>query len=397
MSFNFVVDRIVKGRGYPGLAEHQAEPYTQAWREFDQHFPYTVPVALHDYCEQYGYPYQLWTIDQDFPDNSYYTIAFSVFHLQLDYVALLTDQVKELVRAGRLRILFYYHEGDNPTIINGCIRGYCIKHNLPVTGFVFISGQTAADKIENCAYFPSHELIYQTRNQSVPALPIPAHPRERDFTLLSRTHKAWRASVVADLRGRGLLDNSYWSYNTEITIDDWANNPIRLGDIFPFHVRKFVEDGPYRCDNLSSNDHNDHAQLVAEHFTNSYCSIVLETFFALPQTELASFLTEKTFKCLKHGHPFVIAGPPGSLSELRELGYRTFDHCIDNSYDLIIDPTQRWLAVAQTIEQLKTQDLPAWFEQCRPDLEHNQQVFLSSKYNRLNMLHDKLLHQLATA
>jgi hypothetical protein len=117
----------------------------------------------------------------------------------------------------------------------------------------------------------------------------------------------------------------------------------------------------------------------------------METHFDADQSG-GAFLTEKTFKPIKHGQPFVIVGGPGSLQVLRDLGYRTFDHAIDNSYDLELDNTQRWLKLLNAIKQLQKKDMHAWFLECADDAEHNQQLFLSSKKDRLNNLYDKLLH-----
>ena len=86
----------------------------------------------------------------------------------------------------------------------------------------------------------------------------------------------------------------------------------------------------------------------------------------------------------------MIIGCPGSLAALKELGYRSFDHAVDNSYDSIQNNTQRWIAVRNTIAQLKSQDLQVWFESCRSDVEHNQQLFCSSKTDRLNTLLERI-------
>ena len=86
-------------------------------------------------------------------------------------------------------------------------------------------------------------------------------------------------------------------------------------------------------------------------------------------------------------------GAPGSLQALRDLGYRTFDHAIDNSYDLELDNTQRWQKVLVSIMQIRQQDPDAWFHKCLDDICHNQQLFLSSKKTRLNMLFQKLEKQ----
>jgi hypothetical protein len=77
---------------------------------------------------------------------------------------------------------------------------------------------------------------------------------------------------------------------------------------------------------------------------------------------------------------------------LRNLGYRTFDHAIDNSYDTVINNTQRWIQCRNTILQIQQQDMHNWFESCRSDIEHNQQLFSDSKYERLNTLLKRLQH-----
>jgi hypothetical protein len=202
---------------------------------------------------------------------------------------------------------------------------------------------------------------------------------------------------MTDLQRSGILDVSQWSYNTELLIDDDpADNPIEIDTLgLKDHVESFIIKGPYACDNLTVAQHNDHHLHVPEHYTQSYCHVVIETHFDADQSG-GAFLTEKTFKPIKHGQPFVIVGAPGSLQALRDLGYRTFDHVIDNSYDLEINNTQRWQKALQTIQQIQAQNPDAWFQSCLNDVLHNQQHFLRSKKDRLNTLYDKLLHQLAT-
>ena len=83
MIFNFVVDRIVDGQAYPAFAQHQAKPRTPAWREFGQHWPGTVPCELIDFCAQQDFPYNLYTIMDDFPADSFYPIALQFFNFTI--------------------------------------------------------------------------------------------------------------------------------------------------------------------------------------------------------------------------------------------------------------------------------------------------------------------------
>ena len=173
--------------------------------------------------------------------------------------------------------------------------------------------------------------------------------------------------------------------------DQRCDNPIEICNFVGLesYMNQFVATAPYACDQLSAQEHNSHWQHVPEHFENSYCNIVLETLYDAEQSG-GTFITEKTFKPIRHAQPFVIFGTAGSLSTLRDLGYRTFDHAIDNSYDLETDNTQRFVKTLQAIEQILKQDLHAWYIKCREDIEHNQALFVARKHDRLLTLQQKL-------
>jgi hypothetical protein len=137
---------------------------------------------------------------------------------------------------------------------------------------------------------------------------------------------------------------------------------------------------------LDKIDYNQASATISHYSYNALWHVVTETVFYDEKLHL----TEKIFKPIKFGQPFVIAGAPRSLQALRDLGYRTFDHAIDNSYDLELNNTQRWIQLRSAIAQIKHQNMSQWFASCIDDVQHNQQVFLSSKYNRLNSLLERL-------
>lgn len=393
MEFRFVGPAIKGDRLYPALTSWLAEPRTQAWREFGQHWPRTIPCDLIEHCQDHGVAYHL-TTDLD---HGWYCVALQWFDFEIDYFALMPDQVRAALQ-GDLRVLFYYDEGDNPWRIRRRLDQLCQIHDLSPDCYRFVSANSQADSVPGFAYLCSDELLYWRRNRHCLALPWHSRPRDYKFTILNRTHKWWRATVMADLHTAGVLDHSLWSYNCDLALgDDPADNPIQVDTLGLTHdMTKFIQGGPYVCDTLTADQHNDHTSMVPQHHTDSYCNIVIETHFDCDQSG-GCLITEKTFKPIKHAQPFVIVGAAGTLAVLRDLGYRTFDHVMDNSYDTISDNTQRWLAVRDLICQLNGQDLYQWFLACKDDVLHNQQLFLSRKQQRLNRLHDKLLHQLATS
>ena len=385
MSLNLIADQIVKGRIYPALARHQATPYTQAWREFGQHWPNTIPLRLQEYCDHHGVKLNIIDVDSDWPADVFYPVGLGFFDFSIDYFELMPERIRTGLFFDDVRVLFYYHEGDNPFHIKARLDELCAKHNLRDNCYVFVSANTAAQDVPGFVYFTDFELWYYQRNRVSPALKIHTRPRERDFTVLNRLHKSWRALAMADLKSLDLLDNSYWSYCESGVFDD-SECPIEIDAISGLRTatEEFLRSAPYISDELDHDQRNDHSTLVPKYHVNSYCNIVMETHFDADQSG-GAFLTEKTFKPIKHGQMFFIVGPAGSLQVLRDLGYRVFDSVLDNSYDLELDHTQRWMALTRSIYFARL-NLPQLFEHCCADIEHNQQLFQAAKTDRLNSL-----------
>ena len=392
--FKFVYDREYLGSPWPNLAPEQDS--SQGYYHFGNSYPWIVPARLLYHCQEHEYAHQIVYVGEDIPAGSYYPVGLGWFSFDLDYFALMSERVQDLLRNRTMQVLFYYHEGDSPFHEKTRLDQLCQAHDLPTDCYKFISGNSQADNISGFVYFADHELWYwrngvRWNGQAQPGCAYHERPRTRQLTSLSRVHKWWRAATQSEMHRRGWLDHSYWSYNTVDIGDQPCDNPI---EIFRFsglesYMNRFVAGAPYACDQLSAQEHNSHWQHVAEHFENSYCNIVMETLYDAEQSG-GTFITEKTFKPIRHAQPFVIFGTAGTLKTLRELGYRTFDHAIDNSYDAETNSTTRFCKTLKAIEQILSQDLHTWYIKCKEDIEHNQRLFVADKHDRLLDLQRKL-------
>jgi len=110
--------------------------------------------------------------------------------------------------------------------------------------------------------------------------------------------------------------------------------------------RLFDQVGPYLGDSLYSyrdrditiaGDDPSPGNLIMQTYSNTSWynttnfSLVAET---LPQPgKERLFVTEKTLKPIELSHPFIVYGNQGTLPYLHGLGFETFDHIIDESYD----------------------------------------------------------------
>ena len=394
--FNFIFDRKNDARPYPNLAPMMNNPH-QSYHGLGDDWPFISPCRLIYYCHDHGYPCNISYLDQPIPENAWYPVGLAFFNFDIDYFAMMSDRVKDHLRSGDFRVLFYYHEGDNPWHEKKRLDSLCQHHDLPVSCYKFVSGNTVADQVPGFAWFPDHELFYwrnavRWNDRSMPGASYHDRPRTHRYTALNRFHKWWRATVMSELLQRGLLDNSYWSYINIDNNDQWKDNPIQIESLNMIdQVKNFVNQGTMSCDTLDPVQQNSPWTLVAEHFDDAYLHLVLETLYDAEQSG-GAFLTEKTFKPIRHAQPFVIFGTVHSLETLRKLGYNTFDHLLDNEYDSITDNTVRFQKTLQSLEKLNQQDLHDFYVSCRTQIIHNQELFLSSKHNRLERLCEKLNH-----
>lgn len=118
------------------------------------------------------------------------------------------------------------------------------------------------------------------------------------------------------------------------------------------------------------------------YFTNSYFSIVTETHY---DTGKMNFLTEKTFKSILFKSPFLLVTTPGSLETLKQLGYKTFDGIIDESYDKELDNSKRMLLLGKEIERLcnlNDGELQEFKNKCLPIVDYNYDLLMNKhSYN----------------
>lgn len=374
------------GLGYPNLARKDIEPW-----QFDDTWPRTVPLRLLLYLQAQGTAYQAHLV-ADAPVGAWYPIAMAWHDFECDYLGLLAEITRQRVRNRHLRLLFYYHEGDNPARIIQHLRDRCQQHDVPADCFLLVSANSAADDLDQACYFPDHEYFFRWLNRSQPPRTPDRSPRSRVFTALNRLHKSWRAAVMADLVDQRLLDQSYWSYNTNMVMDDAdVDNPLDQQCLPGWNdaTERFLANGPYFCDGDDADSHNDHTAINHVLYQDSYCHIVFETLMDADGSG-GCFLTEKTYKCIKYGQPFVIVGTAGSLAQLRRDGYRTFDHVIDSSYDAIQDNTARWLRLREIVREIAGADKSRILDGCLPDLIHNQRIFLDLQSQGLSRLIQRL-------
>jgi hypothetical protein len=104
-------------------------------------------------------------------------------------------------------------------------------------------------------------------------------------------------------------------------------------------------------------------------YIDTYFSVVTETVFDYPY----SFRTEKIWKPIAMGHPWVAVANQGYYRDLRNLGFKTFDPIIDESFDNISNSQERIERISQVIQDLCSQDLVQLLSKVQAICKYNQQ------------------------
>ena len=110
-----------------------------------------------------------------------------------------------------------------------------------------------------------------------------------------------------------------------------------------------------------------------EPYLDSYFSIVTETGFPEPY----SGATEKIFRPILHFHPFIVYGSQGTLSMLRDLGFKTFSPYINESYDNEKTTFRRMQKITKEVKRIcsmSKDEMHEWYYQMEDILIYNREL-----------------------
>jgi len=126
-------------------------------------------------------------------------------------------------------------------------------------------------------------------------------------------------------------------------------------------------------DEVYNNFNDDNYVFDANHklHQSAFLQVVTETVFEYPHNSYS----EKTWKPIVNLRPFVLAGVPGSLKDLQDFGFKTFNNWWDESYDNVINSDERLIAIADLVQHITSkpiEELQKLLIDMGPILEHNR-------------------------
>lgn len=195
------------------------------------------------------------------------------------------------------------------------------------------------------------------------------------FLSYNRQDRIHRDILMLSLHHKKLLDKGLISYNNNI---DSAYLET-VSQYFPIkhllsNVDCFFKKIPLKLDfDLDTN--NPASQITDSHYEQTFISIVSETHWE----KETLFRSEKIYKTLAAGHPFLVLSSPYFLKSLKELGFQTFDKWIDESYDDELDLCKRIDKITNEIlrfSKMSLDELRLIREEMKMTVYYNQRLIL---------------------
>jgi hypothetical protein len=245
-----------------------------------------------------------------------------------------------------------------------------IKNKLKVIGYPHFQIDVLVNSINRVNLYeqprlPNFEDHIKYKTENIDAIKTYACLNKR-----TRPHRIWFHSYLyhAGLLDKGLVSmNDYEYFNQEV----WEGKLISEGEWFD-PPKKLLPTLVYNTpnnelgDNYYINRFNDQVCL------DTWVSVVPEAAYG--DSEGTLFLSEKIFKPIVCHHPFIVMGNKGSLAKLRELGFKTFDGFIDESYDNL-STWERFEAIIETIKKIDAiEDKMEWYKSLQDIIEHNYEI-----------------------
>jgi len=229
-------------------------------------------------------------------------------------------------------------------------------------------------------YF-SNIVEYLENLRAHESYPAVYHKRDKpyDFLFLNGRLRPHRKYLIDAFRSQALLDRALWTNLGSSVEMSWSsvlqtdtNEPIQLlppeYEIDRALPNMFSVPAGFVKHHLFGNTWGD-AIINPQAYIDTYFSMVTETIFDYPYT----FRTEKIWKPMIMGHPFVVAANPGYYRDLHAAGFKTFGHLIDESFDLIDDPKLRADRIVDIVKDICYNGAAEFLNSARSVCKYNYQ------------------------
>ena len=301
------------------------------------------------------------------------------------------DKIVEMAQDPQYRIVFC-NAAEGSWTLQSQMQMLQVESLIQDKKILLISGGEQQDDYPSIQYehFLIEILNYQENHQAVTHTDeiYTSLQKPYDFLFLNGRARPHRKYLYEKLKRANLLDRALWTMlesrpslsrsfnfvendiNVMSTISElrWLPKHYEV----PAYRNTKINGGPPERTLIKHELFNrewGEIYLQPEPYIDTYFSLVTETVFEQPWP----FRTEKIAKPIMMGHPFIVATSPGYYRDLHRIGFKTFGHIIDESFDTIEHHQDRMNRIVDIVKDLCQQDLASFLKECYNVCKYNQQ------------------------
>jgi hypothetical protein len=187
--------------------------------------------------------------------------------------------------------------------------------------------------------------------------------------------------MIEKMRDTKLLEHALWTnldttpvYHHEYQTDILSRESVIQSLSAKYEIEKYVTNiknqyvNPFVMHELFDNQWGA-VYTRAEPYIDTYFSLVTETVCDYPY----SLRSEKIYKPLLIGHPFIAVANRGFYRDLHRAGFQTYHTLIDESFDLIDNNQDRLDRIVDIVKDLCSSNLDEFLVAAQAISKYNQQ------------------------
>ena len=327
-----------------------------------------LKLVLDHYCEVYDL-LKPWSDDDFYMFDRHEIVPGALYLIGREQYNLNKDRIRELIETKVIRVIL-----SNPAEGSDTTRSHCeyVHKNVDLVQSqqLLLIGGGDMDPSWPCLQYDSFMPKVHEFDENLAAISkaneiFTKTNKPYKFLFLNGRHRPHRKYLLDELQS--ILDQSIWTNLDELSGPIHLLDPKYEFDFYAKNTDANLNSGFVKYD-LFNGDWGE-IYLNPQPYIDTYFSLITETVFSYPY----SFRTEKLWKPIALGHPFIVAANCGYYRDLRNLGFRTFAHLIDESFDSIDNNSDRQKRIADIVKDLCQQNLVDFLAQCQDVCKYNQQ------------------------
>ena len=279
-----------------------------------------------------------------------YSYSFFADNLDIGFNCVSENYLND-IREGKSKIvmLFLYegYSGSKGNYDLEIIEKWRVDANLPINSIYYVSGNLLCKQIveeKNLGYQGRPIQYFEPWNKYNENTIIDFKPvnQKNLYLTYNRNPRHHRVQLILNLLKHNIFDRGLISLS-ELVYKTPEDANVEHVDFLKNNAPFVISEG---CDlffNMCCN-------ITKEDYEKTFISMVTETLV----DEGTLFISEKVWKPIMVGHPFIVYGNLGTLKFLKSMGYRTFDKWISEEYDNEPDSGKRCNMITDELVKLST-------------------------------------------